>query len=160
MEKGKGEREGGRGAICHEDNCYVCISVLTVGFEEEAYLGSEDPDQRMPCSVRVRLQNATIEAPLTFRLIPQTVSENFNTRGPAPTATLRGANASSKDLGQHLYHAYTSSEYQAAAYYAVCYTTVLYCRVGISAGVNVTNSALSESFTDKIAGTKFLDWLR
>jgi len=73
------------------------FSALKLGFEEEEYSGSEDPTN-LPCRVVVHLQNATTEAPLTLRLIPQTIPENVAASGQLPTSTLRGANASSKTM--------------------------------------------------------------
>ena len=82
---------------------FVILSDVILGFSEDDYSGSEGPDRRLslpnaPCRVGVSLQDITIEAPLTFRLIPQTIPENVNANGPLPTATLIRANASSKDL--------------------------------------------------------------
>ena len=48
--------------------------------------------------MNVSLQDTTIEAPLILRLIPQTFPDNVDVNGPPPTAILRGANASSKNM--------------------------------------------------------------
>jgi len=82
---------------------FVFLSDVILGFSEDDYSGSEGPDRRSslpnaPCRVGVSLQDITIEAPLTFRLIPRTIPENVNANGPLPTATLIRANASSKDM--------------------------------------------------------------
>jgi len=68
----------------------------------EVYYGREGPDRQSelsstPCTVAITLQRA-IESPLTFRLIPRTISENIDANGSPPTATLRGINASSKNI--------------------------------------------------------------
>ena len=86
----------------HEDDYYISSSVLSFGFGEEDYQGNEGPDRRStlpnaPCTVTVRLDRTTIEEDLTYQLIPQTIDENVNANGPPPTATLRGANASSEN---------------------------------------------------------------
>jgi len=52
----------------------------------------------MPCRVNISLHNTTIEAPLTLRLIPQTIPEHVAGNGPLPTAVLSGANASRKEM--------------------------------------------------------------
>ena len=52
----------------------------------------------MPCRVNIGLYNTTIEAPLTLRLIPRTIPENFAVNGPPLTSVLRGANASRKNV--------------------------------------------------------------
>lgn len=77
-------------------------SVLRAGFADEVYSGREGPDRQsplpsMPCTVAITLQRA-IESPLTCRLIPRTISENIDANGSPPTATLRGINASSKNM--------------------------------------------------------------
>ena len=61
--------------------------------------GNEGSDQlpNMPCRVNIGLYNTTVEAPLTLRLIPRTIPENFAANGPPPTAVLRRANASRKN---------------------------------------------------------------
>ena len=76
---------------------------LRLGFSEEQYSGNEGPDRQstlpnMPCTVTIRLQSTTIETPLTFRIVPQTIAENLAANGPPPTAILRGANASSENM--------------------------------------------------------------
>ena len=53
----------------------------------------------------VRLQNTTIEAPLTLRLIPQAIPEDVAASSSLLTSTLRGTNASSKTMCLHLWHA-------------------------------------------------------
>ena len=87
----------------HEDDYYISSSVLSCGFGEADYSGNEGPDRRstlqnMPCTVTVRLDRTTIEEDLMFQLIPRTIDENVNASGPPPTATLRGANASSENM--------------------------------------------------------------
>ena len=82
---------------------FIFLSDVVIGFSEDDYSGNEGPDRlsplrNAPCRVVVSLQDITIEAPLTFRLIPQTIPENVNANGPLPTATLVRANASSKDM--------------------------------------------------------------
>ena len=84
---------------------YRCFSfsVLRPGFTHEVFSGNEGPDRRsslpnMPCAVTISLQNGTFQAPLTFWLIPRTVSENIDANGPPPTATLTGTSASSKNI--------------------------------------------------------------
>ena len=79
---------------------FLFVSVLRAGFSEEDYSGNKGPDRRStmpntPCTVTIRLQGATIEGPLTFRLISRTISEHFDANGESPTASLLGANASS-----------------------------------------------------------------
>ena len=74
---------------------------MRAGFAEEDYEGNEGPDRQstlpnMPCTVAIRLQNDGIEAPLMFRLIPQTIPENIDADGPSLTVTLTRANASSE----------------------------------------------------------------
>ena len=78
-------------------------SDLGLGFEQEDYEGNEGPDRlstlrNMPCTVTIRLDRTTIEEDLTFQLIPRTIAENVDASGPPPTATLRGANASSENM--------------------------------------------------------------
>ena len=82
---------------------FIFLSDVVLGFLEDDYSGNEGPDRQSPlpnapCRVVVSLQDITIEAPLTFRLIPRTIPENVNANGPLPTSTLIRANASSKDL--------------------------------------------------------------
>ena len=79
----------------------ILFSDITLGFLQEVYDGgNEGSDQlpNMPCRVNISLHNTTIEAPLTLRLIPQTIPEYVADNGPPPTAVLRGANASRKKM--------------------------------------------------------------
>ena len=90
----------------HEDDYYISSSVLSFGFVWEDYAGIEGPDRRStllnaPCTVTIRLDRTTIEEDLTFQLIPRTFGENVDANGPPPTATLRGANASSENMCLH-----------------------------------------------------------
>jgi len=52
----------------------------------------------MPCRVNISLHNTTIKAPLTLRLLPQTIHEYVAVNGSLPTVHLRGANASRKNM--------------------------------------------------------------
>ena len=106
----------------HEDY-HISSSVLSFGFEEEYYSGNEGPDRRStlpnaPCTVTIRIDRTTIEDDLTFQLIPRTIPENVDASGPPPTATLRGANASSENMCLHLHNVTEQSlEWRKTAWY-------------------------------------------
>jgi len=85
----------------HNYDYIILFSDITIGFLQEEYDGgNEGSDQlpNMPCRVNISLYNTTIEAPLTLRLTPQTISDYIDVNGSLPTMHLRGANASRKNM--------------------------------------------------------------
>ena len=85
----------------HNYDYIILFSDIKLGFLHDVYDGgNEGSDQlpNMPCHVNISLNNTTIEAPLTLRLIPRTIPEYVADNGSLPTAHLKGANASRKNM--------------------------------------------------------------